>query len=158
MKLENLPSTCACGKGFDIAHALSCKKGGFVNERHDNIKNLLTRLLAKVCHDVVESEPHLIPVSGETFQLKTANTQDEARLDIKAKSTLFQTYILCRVWWSVTGKAKSFWQHGQTAYFDVRVTHVNAASQLSDDKTQRKLSGSTNRQKRERIPAKDFGH
>ena len=39
------------------------------------------------------------------FNLRTANTSEEARLDIKASG---------------------FWQHGQTAFFDVRVTHVNS--------------------------------
>ena len=83
--LENLPTTCPCGERFDVTHALTCGKGGFVIERHDNVKNTLTSLLNKVCVDV-ESEPHLIPVTNETLQYKTANTKDDARLDIKAKS------------------------------------------------------------------------
>jgi hypothetical protein len=107
IELENLPTTCPCGERFDVTHALSCGKGGFVIERHDNVKNTLTSLLNKVCVDV-ESEPHLIPVTNETLAYKTANTKDDARLDIKAKS---------------------FWQRGQTAFFDIRVTHVNAQSQ-----------------------------
>jgi hypothetical protein len=105
--LDNLPTTCPCGKKFDVTHALSCGKGGFVIERHDSIKNTLTTMLTKVCLDV-ESEPHLIPITKKTFTNKTANTKDEARPDIKAKS---------------------FWQRGQTAFFDVRVTHVNSESQ-----------------------------
>ena len=55
----------------------------------------------------MQVEPHLIPLDGETFDLRSANTSEEARLDIKA-----------------TG----FWRQGQTAFFDVRVTHVNSAS------------------------------
>ena len=42
----------------------------------------------------------------------TANLEDESRLDIKARG---------------------FWQRGQTAFFDVRVTHVNAESQKKKD-------------------------
>ena len=30
LDLENLPTTCPCGKKFDVTHALSCGKGGFV--------------------------------------------------------------------------------------------------------------------------------
>ena len=29
-KLKYLPSTCPCGKRFDVDHAVSCRKGGFV--------------------------------------------------------------------------------------------------------------------------------
>ena len=53
----------------------------------------------------MQSEPHLIPLDNEIFNLRKANTSDEARLDIKVHG---------------------FWQHGQTAFFDVRVTHVNS--------------------------------
>ena len=106
-KLEDLPSMCPCGSSFTVNHALSCKKGGYIHERHDNVKDTLTKLLSKVCRDV-ESEPHLIPITKERFELKSANVTDEARLDIKAKG---------------------FWTKGQTAFFDVRVTHVNSASQ-----------------------------
>ena len=107
MNLDNLPTYCPCGHRFNVSHALECKKGGFIHERHDNIKDTLTKLLSRVCHDV-ESEPHLIPVTNERFQLKSANATDDARLDIKAKS---------------------FWTKGQTAFFDVRITHVNSSSQ-----------------------------
>ena len=107
MPLSNLPSYCCCGEQFSIEHALSCKKGGFISKRHDKIRNLLVSLLAKVCHDV-ECEPHLLPLTGETLHLRSANAQDMARLD---------------------AKARSFWQEGVVAFFDVRVTHVNANSQ-----------------------------
>ncbi len=85
MNLDNLPTYCPCGQRFNVSHALDCKKGGFIHERHDNIKDTLTKLLSRVCHDV-ESEPHLISVTNERFQLKSANISDDARLDIKAKS------------------------------------------------------------------------
>ena len=104
--LTNLPSYCACGEKFDELHAMSCKKGGFVCNRHDNIRDLLTVCLDKVCTDV-QAEPHLIPLSNEKLTLKSANTSDQARLDIKAKG---------------------FWRKGETAFFDVRVTHVNSKS------------------------------
>ena len=104
--LPNLPTTCPCGERFNVTHALSCKKGGFVSQRHDNTRDLLTNLIDMVCVDV-EAEPHLIPVTGERMQLRTANTNDDSRLDIKAKG---------------------FWRRGQTAFFDIRITHVNSAS------------------------------
>nr|XP_047135433.1 uncharacterized protein LOC100199667 [Hydra vulgaris] len=78
---------------------MSCKKGGFVCKKHDNIIDLLTVCLNKFCTNV-QAEPHLIPLTNEKFNFKTANTNDEARLDIKAKG---------------------FWRKGETAFFDVRV-------------------------------------
>ena len=106
IRLKDLPSKCACGEPFSVDHALICKKGGFVAQRHDNIKNLLVSSLAKVCKNV-ESEPHLQPLDNETFTFRTANTSEEARLDIKAGG---------------------FWSKGVNAFFDVRVSHINSPS------------------------------
>ena len=70
--LSALPSLCVCGDQFNEVHALSCKKGGFINQRHDNVRNLFTSLLNKVCTNV-GSEPHLTPLSGEHLRFRTAN-------------------------------------------------------------------------------------
>ena len=53
----------------------------------------------------VDVEPNLLPVTSEHFDLSTSNKQTDARLDVKANG---------------------FWRKGQTAFFDVRVTHVNS--------------------------------
>ena len=92
-------------------HALVCKRGGFISSRHDNIRDTLTVLLSKVCNNF-QAEPHLTPLDNEVFTLRTANTSEEARLDIKANS---------------------FWRRGQTAFFDVRITHVNSASNINKE-------------------------
>ena len=52
---------------------MTCKKGGFVTMRHDNIRNFEANLLRRVCNDV-EVEPRLQPVEN-----------DEARLNIRAR-------------------------------------------------------------------------
>ena len=39
--LPNLPSYCACGEMFTVNHALSCKKEGFLAQRHETIRDLL---------------------------------------------------------------------------------------------------------------------
>jgi hypothetical protein len=107
MPLQDLPSKCPCGDQFNVTHALECRKGGLIHKCHDKIRDLLTGCLSRVCKDV-EAEPHLIQVTSERFPLRSANTKDESRPDIKANG---------------------FWQEGRTAFFDVRVTHVNAESQ-----------------------------
>ena len=102
MPLSDLPSKC--GEKYTVCDALSCKKGGFVAQRHDGVRNLLTSLIGKVCTNV-EVEPQLQPLDNERFNLRTAVTSPEARLDFKAGG---------------------FWSRGVTAFFAVRVTHVNS--------------------------------
>ena len=100
--LTRMPSNCVCGAKFDLTHAFTCKKGGFVSNRHDAIRNITTNLLNEVCKDVCV-EPALTALSGESIIPKSANTSAEARLDISARGV---------------------WTTGQRAFFDVRVlTH-----------------------------------
>ena len=53
-----IPLECVCSKKFSIDHALSCKVGGFIHMRHNDILNITSDLLAIVCKDV-EKEPTL---------------------------------------------------------------------------------------------------
>ena len=63
---------------------MSCKKGGFVSVRHNDLRDLTTNMLSKVCKDV-EIEPKLTALTDEVFGSRTANTTNEARLDIRAR-------------------------------------------------------------------------
>ena len=77
------PTSCACGHSFTIEHALSCPKGRFPSLIHNEVRDLTANLLSEVCNNVV-LEPHLQPLSGESLQCKTANHDDNIRLDIAA--------------------------------------------------------------------------
>ena len=81
--LPRLPTECVCGSSFDVSHALSCKKGGFVTLRHNEIRDITAKLLDEVCVNV-RSEPILMALDGEQSQYRTANRSREARLDISA--------------------------------------------------------------------------
>ena len=102
--IKRLPINCACGSKFNIQHALVCKKSGFVTLRHNNLRDITAALLKEVCHDV-KVEPQLQQFSGELLNERTANKQDDARVDISARG---------------------FWQAGQQAFYDERVLHSNA--------------------------------
>ena len=97
-----LPSKCACGSNFVPVHALDCKKCGFIHSRHDQLRNLEAKMLSDACQDI-EIEPQLQPLTGENMSLQSANIEDSARLDMKARG---------------------FYRQGQCAFFDIRVAHL----------------------------------
>ena len=103
LPLVDLPSPCTFGDKFTGCHALSYEKRGFLAQRHDGERNLLTTFIDKICN--VEIKPRLQPLDNERFHLKSAVSSSVARLDIKAGG---------------------FWARRVTAFFDVRVTHVNS--------------------------------
>ena len=58
-------------------------KGGFVVQRHNELRDLEAELLNLVCKDV-ETEPVLQDIMGEVLS-RGANTSQEARVDIYAR-------------------------------------------------------------------------
>ena len=78
--LSRLPQFCACGKNFDMDHAMSCMKGGYVHRRHDRIRDLFARAMDDVFKGV-RIEPPLQPLTGEILP-PSANKEDGARLDV----------------------------------------------------------------------------
>ena len=57
-KVKHMPKFCGCGMENDMDHILTCKKGGYVNMRHNAIRNAEADFLESVCVDVV-IEPKL---------------------------------------------------------------------------------------------------
>ena len=60
-----------------------CKRGGFIIQRHNKLRDLEADLLNLVCKDV-ETEPVLQEITGETLN-SGANLACDARLDIHAR-------------------------------------------------------------------------
>ena len=71
--------------------------------RHNELRDVLADLLCEVCTDVATG-PQLQQLSGEQLPA-SVNTQDEARLDIRAKG---------------------FWDRPHAAFFDVRIFYPAA--------------------------------
>ena len=82
-----------------------CQRGGFLIQRHDELRESEAETPRMVCNDV-EVEPVLQEVTGETLN-HGANKAPDARLDIHARG---------------------FWERQRSAFFDVEVCHPNADS------------------------------
>ena len=88
--------------------------GGFPSIRHNEVRDVTASLLTEICHNV-SVEPHLQPLSGELLSLRTANSTDNARLD-----------IACDGFWG--GRF-------ERAFFDIRVFNPCAQSNKSSSLT-----------------------
>ena len=60
-----------------------CTRGGFIIQRHNELRDLAADLLDLVCNNV-ETEPALQEITGETLN-SGANLACDARLDIHAR-------------------------------------------------------------------------
>ena len=105
--LFNLQEKCVCGKNFSPDHAMSCPTGGLPSMRHNEIRDILGKLISEVSTST-RIEPPLQPVTGETFVRQSTTREDDARPDIYARG---------------------FWG-GRTedVFFDVRVVNPNTPS------------------------------
>ena len=81
LSLKRLPSHCGFSKPYGVQHTTSCKKGGFVTLRHNELRDNIAEMLEEVSSEV-ELEPALQPLSGEEIK---GNQSDEARSDVSAR-------------------------------------------------------------------------
>ena len=107
-ELKGLPERCKCDKfDFSLQHALDCPLGGLRTIQHNEALDLVASMMREVGLNCVEIEPKFLPLTGEVFELKSTNKDDEARADIKC-----------------TG----LWRRMRHAYFDVKVVSPYARS------------------------------
>ena len=108
-----------CGAGFTVEHGLSCKKGGLVCQRHDDVRDEAGELAAMaLTRTKVSYEPTIfygkdvnaIQASETTQQTGSNAAGDKARGDV-----------------SING----LWKKGQTCILDIRVTDTDAKSYAS---------------------------
>ena len=94
-------------------HAVIFKRGGFVIQRHNELRDLETNLLRMVCNGV-ETEPVLQNITGEELN-RRAKTAPNAGLDIVARG---------------------LWERQRSAFFDERICHPNTDSYRDMDLNQ----------------------
>ena len=114
----DLPKKCdGCDANFSVAHALSCKKGGLVILRHNDIRDELGALCSQaLTNSAVRDEP-FITTSRTTAEPSTnpsspttKQVQDDDRGDLLVRG---------------------FWTRGTDVIVDVRVTDTDAATYRS---------------------------
>ena len=104
-RIPNTPSFCACSKKNSMDHILNCHLGGFVDMRHDKLRDYEAKLLREICKDV-RTEPALQPIGAETMSRNTSNL---ARLDVSAVG---------------------LWSPQERTFLDVRVINPLSASYM----------------------------
>ena len=82
-EITDTPKVCVCGDQFNVDHAMVCRRGGYIIQRHNELRDLEAEMLSMVCNDV-EIEPVLQEITGETLN-RGANRAPDARLDISAR-------------------------------------------------------------------------
>ena len=85
-KFNDIPTVCVCGDLFDADHALICMRGGYIMQRHNEIRDLEAEILQAVCTDV-EVEPVLQEVTGEVLP-RGVNKAPDPRLDMPCAGLL----------------------------------------------------------------------
>ena len=65
-QISDTPSACACGDVFGVDHAMICRRGGFIIQRHNELRDLEAEMLKVVCNDI-QVEPVLQEINGEVL-------------------------------------------------------------------------------------------
>ena len=82
-EFNDMPKVCVRGDLFDADHAMICMRGGFIIQRHNEIRDLEAGNWQVVCTDV-EMEPVFQEVTGKVLP-RGANKAPDARPDIRAR-------------------------------------------------------------------------
>ena len=61
-EITDTPMLCACGVQFSVDHAMVFQRGGFIIQRHNELRDLEAEMLRMVCNDV-EVKPVLLEVT-----------------------------------------------------------------------------------------------
>jgi hypothetical protein len=111
LRPRGLPERCdGCNEPFSVEHGISCKKGGFVGQRHDDVCEELAHLCSMaLTPSRISSEPEIFYGRELNAAQRNANEVlgDEARGDVGAHG---------------------FWKRGRTTIFDVQVCDTDAKS------------------------------
>ena len=84
MNAENQPQKCVCGKTYSVNHSQDCHRGGYINTRHDKVRDFIYKKAAQVFNEA-EIEPRFLPINDEILH-PGSNIANEARPYIRIRS------------------------------------------------------------------------
>ena len=106
-----LPERCSgCHQRFTVDHALSCKVGGLVRERHEEVSAEWHQLCAHALGNSAVSDEPTIPTCP------TAGIPEYAQANLRGDVGVY-----------------GFWRRGTQAIFDIRITDMDAPSHRHAD-------------------------
>jgi hypothetical protein len=129
LRPRGLPECCdGCNEPFTVEHGLSCKKGGFAGQRHDDVCEELAHLCSmSLMSSRISSEPEIFYGRELNAAHRTEGEVlgDEARGDVGAHG---------------------FWKRGRTTIFDVIICDTDAKSY--ENRTSKKVLESASLRKK----------
>ena len=127
---------CICGQRNSVIHAKNCHRGGYVNLRHDSVRNFIHDKASLVFSDV-EKESRLEPVEEQSLN-PGANLSAGARSDVR-----------------VGGFARPF----QHTHFDIKIinTQADTHAQYNPRQAMMKAEEGKDRAYKERIEKVENG-
>jgi hypothetical protein len=112
-----MPPHCdGCGERFTTEHAMSCRKGGLILHRHNDMVSTWGQLCGQALTPSTVSDEPLI-LSSQNVPVPGTN-RTEPSPDIRGDLAVH-----------------GFWTSGQTAIFDVRITDTDQPSNRNTDPT-----------------------
>ena len=109
----NLPEKCdGCGAKFTLEHANSCKHGGLIIGRHDEIQRELSTIAAMALREsAVRAKPLINP--GTYASIKSNSDSNNVEVSSEDRGDIL---------------VRGLWAKQQDGIIDVRVTHTDAPS------------------------------
>ena len=68
-EITDNPSVYVCRYYFNVDHAIICRRGGFIIQRHNERRDIEAEMLNMVCNDV-QVEPVLQEITGEVLTMQ----------------------------------------------------------------------------------------
>ena len=121
---QHLPTVCdGCGDPFSVSHAMDCKKGGLVVNRHDDVCDEWAGLCGKAINPSSIRDVPLIANSLGDGRRRQPNQNNPSPTTNRQSDSVLRGDI----------GVYNFWRSGTETIFDVRITDLDNATNRGRD-------------------------